>query len=92
MILADYRLRVDGKREGYYEEAGIGWFDPKGRAHGSFELSINSGFKGFIAICPSGVGPPQDPMPPEFVRQREVAAESDAAGDRGEAEEDSGLN
>ncbi len=55
---------------GYYAEAGIGWFDRQGRAHGKFDLTINSGFRGYIAICPPGIAPPQDPMPPQFVQPR----------------------
>jgi hypothetical protein len=72
--------------KGYYEEAGVGWFDRHGRAHGKFDLTINSGFKGFIAICPPGVKPPQDPMPPQFVQPRHQAG---VANDSDEQEEDS---
>jgi hypothetical protein len=57
--------------KGYYEKAGIGWFDREGRAHGKFHLTINAGFRGYIAICPPGVKPPQDPMPPSFVQPRQ---------------------
>jgi hypothetical protein len=35
--------------KGYYEKTGVGWFDRQGRAHGRFHLTINTGFKGFIA-------------------------------------------
>ena len=34
--------------KGYYEEAGVGWFDRHGRAHGRFHLTINAGFKGYL--------------------------------------------
>jgi hypothetical protein len=71
--------------KGYYEEAGTGWFDRQGRAHGKFDLTINSGFKGFLAICPPGVNPPQDPMPPQFVRSPQAGATDDS----GEQEENS---
>jgi hypothetical protein len=64
---------TDRRGKGYYEQAGIGWFDRQGRAHGRFDLRINAGFKGFIAICPPGVKPPQDPMPPSLIREDEKA-------------------
>ena len=57
--------------KGYYEGAGVGWFDRQGRVHGKFDLTINAGFKGYIAICPPGIKPPQDPMPPTFKRADE---------------------
>jgi hypothetical protein len=60
--------------KGYYEEAGIGWFDRQGRAHGKFDLTINAGFKGYLAICPPGIKPPNDPMPPVFVQLQHAGA------------------
>ena len=71
--------------KGYYEEAGVGWFDQLGRAHGRFLLTISSGFKGFVAICPPGVKPPQDPMPPSFVQPVQTDDDTD------DREEDSEL-
>ena len=73
--------------KGYYEEAGIGWFDQLGRAHGRFLLTISSGFKGYIAICPPGVKPPQDPMPPSFIQP----IHTDDTDDSGDCQENSEL-
>jgi hypothetical protein len=63
--------------KGYYVEAGVGWFDRQGRAHGKFLLTVSSGFKGYVAICPSGVKPPQDPMPPQFLQPSQAGAHDD---------------
>lgn len=67
--------------KGYYEEAGVGWFDRHGRAHGKFLLTINSGFKGYVAICPPGIKPPQDPMPPTFFQPQQTGPPDDSDED-----------
>jgi hypothetical protein len=74
--------------KGYYEEAGVGWFDQQGRAHGRFLLTITTGFRGYVAICPPGIEPPQDPMPPSFVQPREA---SSATHESDQPEQDSEL-
>jgi hypothetical protein len=77
--------------KGYYEGAGVGWFDRQGRAHGKFDLSINTGFKGYIAICPPGIDPPQDPMPPDFTQRREQEKVSASTERDDDADADSEL-
>jgi hypothetical protein len=73
---------------GYYEDAGVGWFDRQGRAHGSFDLTINTGFRGFIAICPPGVKPPQDPMPPAFISDdKKTSADPEGSDEADDASE-----
>jgi hypothetical protein len=67
--------------KGYYEQAGVGWFDRQGRAHGKFDLSINTGFKGYIAICPLGIDPPKDPMPPTFTQSHHEAGATASSED-----------
>jgi hypothetical protein len=77
--------------KGYYEQAGVGWFDGQGRAHGKFDLSINTGFKGYIAICPPGIDPPQDPMPPVFTQLHHQGKAAASADDDADPDEDSEL-
>jgi hypothetical protein len=77
--------------KGYYERTGVGWFDRQGRAHGKIHLTINSGFKGFIAICPPGVKPPQDPMPPTFVQPPSTEHAPRAFEENDEPDEESEL-
>jgi hypothetical protein len=89
IMWAHSATKRDGK--GYYERTGIGWFDPQGRAHGKIHLTINTGFKGFICICPPGVKPPQDPMPPEFRQPQQTEPAARTAADNEEPDEESEL-
>jgi hypothetical protein len=73
--------------KGYYEKTGVGWFDRQGRGHGRFHLTINTGFKGFIAICPPGIEPPKDPMPPQFTQPHQVTPTRDGDDQQVDSEE-----
>lgn len=49
--------------KGFYQGIGVGWFEADGRAHGKILLTDGRRIQ-YVAMCPPGVMPPSEALPP----------------------------